>query len=187
MIDFNRALQETRQMIEPPDMGMIRFNNWAKRQNAMAQVPQDEDWQAEQRNTMFMDGYRPNSSLVPGVSTTLADPQGFNRSSGVGVDMPSEQSMPEADSAPEVPEVQPEEQAPEQEQQSNAMFAAIQEELQKYDDGTYQYAMSVLQKLPTVFAKYENADPSRAMPYFLAGQPGRQRETEMVRFNEFMR
>ena len=68
MIDFNRALQETRQIIEPPDMGMIRFNNWAKRQNAMAQVPQDEDWQAEQRNTMFMDGYRPNSSLVPGVS-----------------------------------------------------------------------------------------------------------------------
>ena len=94
--------------------------------------------------------------------------------------MPAEQPMPEAYSVPEVPEAQPEEQSPEQEQQSNAMFASIQEELQKYDDGTYQYAMSVLQKLPT-------ADPSRAMPYFLAGQPGRQRETEMVRFNEFMR
>lgn len=170
-------------MIEPPDMGMIRFNNWAKRQNAMAQVPQDEDWQAEQRNTMFMDGYRPNSSLVPGVSV----PQEYNRSSGVGIDMPAEQPIPEANSVPEVPEAQPEEQAPEQEQQSNAMFAAIQQELKQNDDGTYQYAMSVLQKLPTVFAKYENADPSRAMPYFLAGQPGRQRETEMVRFNEFVR
>lgn len=173
-------------MIEPPDMGMIRFNNWAKRQNAMAQVPQDEDWQAEQRGyfeSTGMDGYRPNSSLVPGVSV----PHEYNRSSGVGIDMPSEQPMPEVDSDPEVPEAQPEEQDPEQEQQSNAMFAAIQEELQKYDDGTYQYAMSVLQKLPTVFAKYENADPSRAMPYFLVGQPGRQRETEMVRFNEFMR
>ena len=182
-----RVEQEiTRQMIEPPDMGMIRFNNWAKRQNAMAQVPQDEGWQAEQRGyfeSTGMEGYRPNSSLVPGISV----PQEYNRSSGVGIEMPAEEPMPETEPVTEVPEAQPKEQAPEQEQQSNAMFAAIQQELQQNDDGTYQYAMSVLQKLPTVFAKYENADPSRAMPYFLAGQPGRQRETEMVRFNEFMR
>jgi hypothetical protein len=47
--------------------------------------------------------------------------------------------------------------------------------------------MGVLRRLPEVFAKYENADPSRAMPYFLSGQQGRQRETEMARMNDFMR
>jgi hypothetical protein len=215
MIDFNRALQETRQMIEPPSMERIQYNNWLKRQANLA--PVDEDWVNEQKNTMFMDGYRPNASLVPGVSTMPADPQGFDRSIGVSLDNSAEIARynaakqmegyrPNSSYAPGMvteqglegydPSVQGEAaeetehtdtEGTEQGGNGNAMFASIQEELQKYDDGTYQYAMSVLQKLPTVFAKYENADPSRAMPYFLAGQPGRQRETEMVRFNEFMR
>lgn len=185
-------------MLEAPSMERIQYNNWLKRQANLS--PVDEDWVNEQKNTMFMDGYRPNASLVPGVSTTPADPQGFNRSSGVGIanipEVPTNEQMflngynPNFGTAngeweekqePTVPE------GTEQEQPSNAMFAAIQEELQRNDDGTARYAMSVLQRLPEVFAKYENADPSRAMPYFLAGQPGRQRETEMVRFNEFVR
>lgn len=198
MIDFNRALQETRQMLEAPSMERIQYNNWLKRQANLA--PVDEDWVNEQKNTMFMDGYRPNASLVPGVSTTPADPQGFNRSSGVGIanipEVPTNEQMflngynPNFGTANGEWEEKQEPTVPEgtgQEQPSNAMFAAIQEELQRNDDGTARYAMSVLQRLPEVFAKYENADPSRAMPYFLAGQPGRQRETEMVRFNEFVR
>lgn len=205
-------------MLEAPSMERIQYNNWLKRQANLA--PVDEDWVNEQKNTMFMDGYRPNASLVPGVSTTPADPQGFNRSSGVALDNSAEMARwnaanaaaqmegyrPNSSYAPGIvteqglegydPSVQGE--APEEAEQKdtegteqggngNAMFAAIQEELQRNDDGTARYAMSVLQRLPEVFAKYENADPSRAMPYFLAGQPGRQRETEMVRFNEFVR
>lgn len=199
MIDFNRALQETRQMIEPPSIERIQYNNWLKRQASRA--PVDEDWVNEQRNTMFMDGYRPNASLVPGVSTTPAYPQGFDRSSGVGIDEivepPTDAQLFLAGYNKDFGKATPgleEQEAPEQEQKGpeqngndNAMFASIQQELKRNDDGTYQYALAVLQRLPEVFAKYENADPSRAMPYFLAGQPGRQRETEMVRFNEFMR
>lgn len=213
MIDFNRALQETRQMIEAPSMERIQYNNWLKRQANMAHV--DEDWVNEQKNTMFMDGYRPNASLVPGVSTMPAGPQGFNRSSGLdnsaemarynaakqmegyrtnssyAPGMVNEQVLEGYDpsvqgEAPEETE-QKDTEGTEQGGNGNAMFSAIQEELRRNDDGTARYAMSVLQRLPEVFAKYENADPSRAMPYFLAGQPGRQRETEMVRFNDFMR
>lgn len=200
-------------MIEPPSMERIQYNNWLKRQASRS--PVDEDWVNEQKNTMFMDGYRPNASLVPGVSTTPADPQGFNRSSGLdnsaemaryNAAKQMEGYRPNSSYVPGMvteqglegydPSVQGE--APEETEQTdtegterggngNAMFAAIQQELKQNDDGTYQYALAVLQRLPEVFAKYENADPSRAMPYFLAGQPGRQRETEMVRFNEFMR
>lgn len=218
MIDFNRALQDTRRMIDPPSLERIQYNTWLKRQSNRA--PVDEDWVAEQKNTMFMDGYRPNVSLVPGVSTTPSDPQGFDRSSGVALDNSAEMSRwnaanaaaqmegyrPNSSYAPGMvteqglegynPSVQGE--APEETEQtdtegteqggnSNAMFAAIQQELKQNDDGTYQYALGVLQRLPEVFARYEKADPSKAMPYFLAGQPGRQRETEMVRFNDFMR
>ena len=186
-------------MIEPPSMERIQYNNWLKRQASRA--PVDEDWVNEQRNTMFMDGYRPNASLVPGVSTTPADPQGFDRSSGVGIDRIVEpptdaqlflsgynKDLGKATSGLEEQEApEQEQQGPEQNGNDNAMFASIQQELKRNDDGTYQYALAVLQRLPEVFAKYENADPSKAMPYFLAGQPGRQRETEMVRFNEFMR
>jgi hypothetical protein len=173
---------------------------------------------AEQKNTMFMDGYRPNASLVPGVSTTPSDPQGFDRSSGVALDNSEEMARynaakqmegyrPNSSYAPgmvtehglegydpsvqgentDVPEVQPEGTESEPQGDGNAMFVAIQQGLKHNDDGTYQYALGVLQRLPEVFARYEKADPSRAMPYFLAGQPGRQRETEMVRFNDFMR
>lgn len=185
-------------MIEAPSLERIQYNNWLKRQANMA--PVDEDWVNDQKNTMFMDGYRPNASLVPGVSTTPADPQGFNRSSGVGIanipEVPTNEQMflngynpnfGTANGEWEEKEEPPVPKGTGQEQPGNAMFAAIQEELQRNDDGTARYAMSVLQRLPEVFAKYENADPSRSMPYFLAGQPGRQRETEMVRFNDFMR
>lgn len=184
MLDFNTLVEKTRPLIDPnlPDMRQIQFNNWAKRQNAMAQVPQDEDWQAEQRNTMFMDGYRPNSSFTP--TPTSETPQGYDRSSGVGM-----APTPEPEPGP-APEPTPEENsapAPGQEQGAGNMIAAINGELKGADDGTWQYAMGVLRRLPEVFARYENADPSRAMPYFLAGQQGRQRETEMARMNDFMR
>lgn len=203
-------------MIEPPSLERIQYNTWLKRQANRA--PVDEDWVAEQKNTMFMDGYRPNASLVPGVSTTPSDPQGFDRSSGVALDNSAEMARynaakqmegyrPNSSYAPgmvteqglegydpsvqgentDVPEVQPEGTESEPQGDGNAMFVAIQQELKHNDDGTYQYALGVLQRLPEVFARYEKADPSRAMPYFLAGQPGRQRETEMVRFNDFMR
>lgn len=178
MLDFNALVEKTRPLIDPnlPDMRQIQFDNWTKRQNAMAQVPQDDDWQAEQRNTMFMDGYRPNSSFTP--TPTGETPQGYNRSSGVGMTpAPEPEPTPEENSAP----------APEQEQGAGNMIAAINGELKGADDGSWQYAMGVLRRLPEVFARYENADPSRAMPYFLAGQQGRQRETEMARMNDFMR
>jgi hypothetical protein len=182
MLDFNALVAKTRPLIDPnlPDIRQIQFNNWAKRQNAMAQVPQDEDWQAEQRNTMFMDGYRPNSSFTP--APTSETPHGYDRSSGVGmtpIPEPEPEPGPESDedSAP----------APGQEQGAGNMIAAINGELKGADDGSWQYAMGVLRRLPEVFAKYENADPSRAMPYFLAGQQGRQRETEMARMNDFTR
>lgn len=182
MLDFNALVEKTRPLIDPnlPDMRQIHLNTLARRQNAMAQVPQDEDWQAEQLNTMFVDGYRPNSAFTPTVET----PQGYDRSSGVGM-----APMPEPEPAPE-PGPAPEENsapAPEQEQGAGNMIAAINGELKGADDGSWQYAMGVLRRLPDVFAKYENADPSRAMPYFLAGQQGRQRETEMARMNDFMR
>ena len=174
MLDFNALVAKTRPLIDPnlPDMRQIQFNNWAKRQNVMAQVPQDEDWQAEQRNTMFMDGYRPNSSFTP--TTTSETPQGYDRSSGVGM-----APAPEPEPAPES--------TPGQEQVAGNMIAAINGELKGSDDGSWQYAMGVLRRLPEVFARYENADPSRAMPYFIAGQQGRQRETEMARMNDFTR
>ena len=182
-------------MFEPPSMERIQYNNWLNRQANLA--PVDNDWLAEQRGyfeSTGMNGYRPNSSFVPGVSA----PQEFNRSSGVGIDVPEEAAPTDAQMFlnglnPNFGDANGEWEEKtkpvdtERKQQSNAMFASIQDELRRYDDGTYQYAMSVLKKLPSVFARYENADPSRAMPYFLAGQPGRQRETEMVRFNDFMR
>lgn len=58
------------------------------------------------------------------------------------------------------------------------MENAIRNELAASDDGTALYAMNVLRALPSVFARYENADPSLAMQNFLGGQQGRTRETE---------
>lgn len=58
------------------------------------------------------------------------------------------------------------------------MENAIRNELAASDDGTALYAMNVLRALPSVFARYENADPSIAMQNFLGGQQGRTRETE---------
>lgn len=64
-----------------------------------------------------------------------------------------------------------------QESSNNGEFviASIRNELSANDDGSSSYAMSVLRSIPQVFARYENGGN---MQYFLAGQPGRQRETE---------
>lgn len=177
MIDFNSLFARTAPLVEAPSMQRIQYNNWLKKQAERA--PVDDDWVSEQTNTMFMDGYRPNNAGMEGYRSNVPEMMATDRSSGIGIS----EVMPEQ-------AADPMEQAPVENPQndgSNFIILAIERELKGADDGSFEYAREVLRRLPSVFARYENADPSLAMPNFLSGQQGRQRETEMVRFNDFMR
>lgn len=166
------AIRNSRKMspqFQLPSLGLIQ------QQNRVADARADfDEWQRTYFNPDGTEKYHATGVANPGFQVYEHAP--FTD------EIPSVQAGVDYLTRPMETQVGPSQTEPQNQEtqvvSNEGMINQIKNELAASDDGTALYAMNVLRALPSVFARYENADPSIAMQNFLVGQQGRTRETE---------